>query len=419
MVTVNYQTFGKCAFQLRLRIYKDGETKYINVTKMLKGSIQKKHWNKKKQQFIPSCPFSKENNEMLVKFRQRYDEAAIGWKGSVYGLLASMDGNDEQKTEGITLKQFIFKVIDDLKAVRHSDGTIKGSYENYIKLDKRLDEYCKHKRIKYDKIRLSEVNADFVNQMFDWVLNVRKGVGYIYISKQMHSVLMKADKENLLNWNDFKNCKWSKKKLVGTQKYNTLTSDQCRRFIALTRAELPKNVNSELYHDFCTFILFTGQSRCDAITLKYSDIKNIGGTDHFIFKRRKIAEKQANPCAVPINKIMWDIMDKWKARSRDGYIFPIRNKQKLESQITNNGDIKHFICRLNLWLKKVGEIIGCDFPLHTYTFRHTAITHYISKGVPVIYVANLMGTSVKNCESIYYNNQGDTVSRDKVLSVTF
>lgn len=89
MVTVNYQTFGKCAFQLRLRIYKDGETKYINVTKMLKGSIQKKHWNKKKQQFIPSCPFSKENNEMLVKFRQRYDEAAIGWKGSVYGLLAS------------------------------------------------------------------------------------------------------------------------------------------------------------------------------------------------------------------------------------------------------------------------------------------------------------------------------------------
>lgn len=112
-------------------------------------------------------------------------------------------------------------------------------------------------------------------------------------------------------------------------------------------------------------------------------------------------------------------MDKWKARSRDGYIFPIRNKQKLESQITNNGDIKHFICRLNLWLKKVGEIIGCDFPLHTYTFRHTAITHYISKGVPVIYVANLMGTSVKNCESIYYNNQGDTVSRDKVLSVTF
>ena len=69
-----------------------------------------------------------------------------------------------------------------------------------------------------------------------------------------------------------------------------------------------------------------------------------------------------------------------------------------------------------MWLKKVGAILGCKFPLHSYTFRHTAITHYISKGVPTMYVANLMGTSVKNCEQIYYNNRGDIASRDKVMN---
>ncbi|ROS86015.1 hypothetical protein EEL39_14835 [Muribaculaceae bacterium Isolate-080 (Janvier)] len=55
MITINYQMFGNKGFQLRLRLYQDGETKFINVTKLLKGSIQKRHWNQKKQLFIPSC----------------------------------------------------------------------------------------------------------------------------------------------------------------------------------------------------------------------------------------------------------------------------------------------------------------------------------------------------------------------------
>ena len=121
------------------------------------------------------------------------------------------------------------------------------------------------------------------------------------------------------------------------------------------------------------------------------------------------------PCAVPINGRMREIMEKYRGVSRDGYVFPIRSNYKLENQKTNNGDIKHFLALLNIWLKKMGVILGCDFGLHSYTFRHTAITHYLSRDVPVIYVANLMGTSVKNCEDIYYNNEGDVLSRDKVL----
>ncbi len=109
-------------------------------------------------------------------------------------------------------------------------------------------------------------------------------------------------------------------------------------------------------------------------------------------------------------------MLRWKHLAKDGYVFPVRSKKKIETQGTNNGDIKHFIGNLNNWLKKIGKALGCSFPLHTYTFRHTAITHYISKGVPVIYVSNMMGTSVESCERIYYNNQGDTSSRNKVLT---
>ena len=74
MVTLNNQTFGNNGFQLRLRLYQDGETKYINVTKILKGAIQRKHWNQKKQYFLPSCPFASENNDAIAKFKKKYEE---------------------------------------------------------------------------------------------------------------------------------------------------------------------------------------------------------------------------------------------------------------------------------------------------------------------------------------------------------
>lgn len=415
MININYQSFGTKGFQLRLRLYQDGETKYINVTKLLKGSIQKKHWNQKKQQFIPSCPYSEENNSILVCFRQKYQEAAINWTGSLYGFITSMDTSEGYEKDGMKLHDFICSVVKELKGNRHPDGTVKGSYEGYEKLDRRLEEFCKYRNADYRKILVREVNASFVNNVFDWVVNVRKGSGHVYISAMLHSVLVRADKEGYVKWDDFKNCKWRGKNRQSVQKYNTLTAEQCKRFVTLKLDEMPQNPKSELYRDFCTFILYTGQSACDAISLKYSDIQVLGGVEHFVFNRRKIAEKQSVPCAVPINAIMYSIMKRWKSESRDGYIFPIRNKEKLRTQQTNNGDIKHFLNRLNKWLKKVGVIIECKFPLHSYTFRHTAITHYISKGVPTVYVANLMGTSVKNCEQIYYNNQGDTISRDKVL----
>ena len=121
MITINYQTFGNKGFQLRLRLYQSGETKFINVTKLLKGAIQKRHWNQRKQLFIPSCPFSDENNAMLVQFRQRYDEMAINWTGSVFGMIAAMDDTPAQ-SEAMTVAGFIQVIVGRLNEKRHADG---------------------------------------------------------------------------------------------------------------------------------------------------------------------------------------------------------------------------------------------------------------------------------------------------------
>lgn len=416
MITTNYQTYGTSGFNLRLRIYQDGETRYVNVNKLLQGKLLKRHWNQKKQMFTPSAPFSDENNEALVQFKRKYDDKAMNWNGTLFNFIKDFNTIVTEKKP--LMMDLLSDFISETKKRKHPDGTIKGSYEGYEKLRNRLKEFCTYKKIKWSKLLVEDFTADFINAIFDWVDIKRKGKGKLYISTMLHSILNHAERQDMFNMDKLKSVKWAKKSHVSAHKYHTLTTSQCNKLMALKSEELPPNPKKILYRDFCVFLLFTGQSPCDAIALKYSDIEVIDGISHFVFRRRKIAEKQSVPCTVPINPILQGIMDKWRREARDGYIFPIRNKWKLATQTTNNGDIKHFVGRLNNWLKKLGVILGCDFPLHTYTFRHTAITNYISKDIPVIYVANMMGTSVDNCEKIYYNNQGDVRSRNKVLSVT-
>lgn len=416
MVTVNYQAYGSGVFKLRLRLYLNGETRYVSVSKLLKGDIKFRHWDQSKQMFKPSCPYGSENNDIITQFRQRFDELAIDWQGSLGGFMLAVEEAVRKGPASPTLPEFMRMVIEEKAKRKHADGTQKGTYEVYEKLARRLEDYCKHRKITYETLHVVDITPAFVEGMFDWIATVKKGSGKGYISKMLHSVIMMADKRGLLKGDDFKGCGWESKRGESVNKSRTLTEEQCRQFATMKiEGELVCRWG-ELYRDFCVFLLYTGQSPCDAIALKYSDMQVINGINHFVFKRRKISEKQTVPCCVPINAELERIMKKWRRLSRDGYVFPIRTKEKLREQTTNNGDIKHFVCRLNLWLKKAGKVLKCGFPLHTYTFRHTAITHYISKGVPVIYVANMMGTSVENCEKIYYNNMADISSRNKVLS---
>ena len=415
MVTINYQKYGDCPFQLRLRLYQEGEVRYISVTKYLMGDIKKHHWNQKKQMFTPGCPYSAENNDFILRFKARYQDAALNWNGSVYGLLESI-AQEPAMISTPTVPQFIQFVIAEKTQSKHDDGTLKGTFECYEKCDRRLRDYCKAKRINYDKLLVKEITPGFVDNVFAWIEGRGKRNGKSYVSKMLHSIINIAEREGYLKFEDFKKCQWWKKPIASSQKFHTLSEEQCKAFAQLDLSKIKPNCKlNDLYRDFCLFVLYTGQSSCDAISLKYSDIQNINGISHFVFRRRKIAEKQAVPCSVPINGELSAIMKRWQKQSSDGYIFPIRTKKKLKEQTTNNGDIKHFISRLNYWLKPLGKVLGCSFPLHTYTFRHTAITRYISRGVPIIYVANMMGTSVKNCEQIYYNNHGDIASRNKVL----
>ena len=421
MICINFQVFNpKKGFNLRLRFQQDGVIRYIVVNKLLKGQLQEKHWDRKGQCFKPKAPFSKENNEILTKFKKKYEDVAMDWVGSLESFLLQMKNNTPAKQEEETHKfdDVIELIIEELKKNIREDGTIKGTYEVYEKVQRQMQLFCEFSGLDYDSLCIEDFTPELVKRIHDWIVFKKGNKGIIYISTTLHAILNRCEKMGFFDMDSVKNCNWARKKKSSAHKYHTLSDKQCKKFIELDCNKLRENPHNELYHDFCIFILFTCQSVCDAVSLKYEDIQNIGGVDHFVFKRRKIDEKQSVACTVPINPIMQGIMKKWKPMAKDGYIFPIRSKERIARNKVNNGDIKHFISRLNIWLKYVGDLIGCEFSLHSYTFRHTGITHYISSGVNSIYVANLAGTSVDNCEKIYYNNRGDIENRNQTLNAT-
>lgn len=417
MVNLNYQVFGK-GFNLRLRFYKDGETRFIVVTRLLKGNLQKKHWNTNKQYFTSGAPYSEENNDTLARFKAKYEKIALEWEGSLATFMLEIKGGSSQTRfpDGHRFVNILDYVISEQKKKVRSDGTLKGTFEVYAKMGRMLERFCTATKVDYQSLYIEDFTPDFINSLFDWIQFKNNGKGYIYTSQMLHALLNRCDKMGLFNMRKVSLCRWGRKKFSSEYKYQTLSDEQCRRFVNMSLSELPKSKNARLFHDFCVFILYTCQSPCDAISLRYSDIKKVNGVDCFIYNRRKIAEKQSVSCCMPINEKMSEIMERWKHISKDGYVFPIRNKAKLSNQTTNNGDIKHLIGRLNCWLKKVGALLDLDFSLHAYTFRHTGITHYLSRNINHVYVANMVGTSVENCERIYYNNRGDEISQSKVLN---
>ena len=413
MISINYQTYGK-GLNIRLRLYQDGETRFINVNGGLHGNLLKKHWNVKRKCFYPSAPFSEENNKFLYDFKRKYDERAATWGGSLFGFLESFKEEENVRTKPTVHEAFAFIIAGMKERNVNPDGTISGGYEGYEKADKRFREFCVANGMDYLGLLLEDVTPQLVNRVLAWV-KAQRNKKCMYMSASLKSLLNKSMANGWMERKDFSLCNWEKKSSRSVKKYESLTEEQCSMFRNFSLSELPRGPHTELYRDFCLFILYTCQSVCDAVALQYSDIRIIDGKEHFIFKRRKIADKQSVECSVPINSEMRRIMQRWKNEAKDGYVFPVRSKERLARNKVNNGDIKKFISKLNTWLRKVGPMLGCTFTLHSYVFRHTGITRYVSSGVNPLYLANLAGTSVRNCEKIYYNNHGDTRNRDMVL----
>lgn len=93
----------------------------------------------------------------------------------MFGMIAAMETTTEPIKKALTVSEFIQHVVNQLNKIKHADGSGKGSFENYLKCDKRLQEFCKARKIKYSKLLITELTPALVNSVFEWVEHARKG----------------------------------------------------------------------------------------------------------------------------------------------------------------------------------------------------------------------------------------------------
>ena len=60
-------------------------------------------------------------------------------------------------------------MIEEQKKKSHADGSTKGSYEGYEKLNRRMQEFCDYAGVQYDKLLITDINSVFVNNVMDWI----------------------------------------------------------------------------------------------------------------------------------------------------------------------------------------------------------------------------------------------------------
>ena len=215
---------------MRLRFYLDGQTKFINVTKMLKGNLIKRNWNIKKKCFYASAPNADENNRTLEDFKRPYDERARTWTGTLDGFMLSFDETTEEKHEEKKTLRWVFQYfIDEMKRNgKNDDGTIAGGYEPYEKTIKRMEEYCQDAHINLDALTLEDMTPQFINKFLEWIANRGRGK-CLYVSVSLHALLSKCDKIGWFDINNVERCDWFKKTGKSTKKYQTLTKRSAYR----------------------------------------------------------------------------------------------------------------------------------------------------------------------------------------------
>jgi integrase len=391
---------------LVLRISEGKQRYYKSVKHLLKGNPNiERHWNNEKERFSSYAVSYAENNKALEDFKWLYlsliredpelsaQQVAQRYSTSKQNLESNICLPTVNKDSADSVEAFLEVVIEREKA---KEGC---NFEVYKTLHKKCRKIFKgfsnftFQSIDYDKcIKIAHIFS--------------KHEGYKHTAKAFRNLLGKASKDANVNFTisqigdfDFKDYD-PKINEINTKRPDVLTPEQLKKFLNMDVSKItPTYWNRkrvELYYDFCLFMFYSFFSPCDVMKLKYKDIDKQG----MIHIKRKKTHK---PVEMPVNPVMQKIIDKYRGKTKNGYVFPIIDDEKEKEHEIRDYTIKKFRRYINTWLKCLGKDLGMDYPLYAYVFRHTSITVALDNGIPISYVAMAAGTSISMIQGHYYN----------------
>ncbi|MDR1121215.1 MAG: hypothetical protein LBM08_09890 [Dysgonamonadaceae bacterium] len=418
MVKLKFITQGKA---LVLRISENKERFYKSARHLLKGNPNiERHWNAGKERFSSNAISYMENNKILEDFKEIYfslikehPELSAKQVAQYYSASKSADSLPSQMQDTITSRNMNL-VEKYLEAVIEREKVKSGcNFEKYYYLLKK----CRKLLPGFSFLTFKEINFDkcvSIARIF------AKHNGYKDSAKIFRSLLGKAAKDHEINFTlsqigDFMFADYNPRiNEIDHKKPDVLNPEQLKKFLNMDISKVTPDFRNrkrvELYHDFCVFMFHTFFAPCDAIKLRYKDI-TVQGKIH---TKRKKTHKEVE---VPVDSVAESIINKYRGKSKDGYVFPIMDDKKSEKYAMKDFIFRQFRKNINCWLKHVSPEIGVDYGLYLYVFRHTAITVALDNGVPISYVAMAAGTSSELIQKHYYN--GDNQMNTDRLKMAF
>ncbi|MBN1185682.1 MAG: site-specific integrase [Bacteroidales bacterium] len=258
--------------------------------------------------------------------------------------------------------------------------------ESYRSTLKSFKEFIKDTR--KTKLMLADITPEWLSKYEKWMVENESSITTIGIYlRNLRTIINKAIEEGNLS-NEFYP--------FGKRKYQIPSGKNIKK--ALTLNDIKKIVEyktatpaEDKAKDLWLFsYLCNGANVKDIVKLQYRNINHKNIT--FIRSKTERATKSnQKPIVVMLLPEIRAIMDKWGVTSKEpeNYVFGIISET--DSPQTVLAKIKQATKTINKYMKRIGESLGFDLVLTTYSARHSFATVLKRSGAPIEFISESLG----------------------------
>lgn len=386
------------------------KTNYPRVTKVVNVTGLLADWDAKSQSFRVGSAEATAKNKLLFDLKTKYYHKADDWEiegrnWSPVQLSHAFDEAEQIKSEVIV--KSVLQMIESFEArylekKRIKNGHIMDSIKTakcYTNLKSQLTQFTYEK---YNKSFASyffiDINEQFLLDFAFWIKEqgIRNGNrgGLTHKLRVLRAVCNHANKMGMygVNMDAFlclgNDIKWPEttSKAISYKKMNKIA--------AIDRTLLTRH--EQLHLDLFLFSYYAGgMANVDVCNLTWDCVQE----DRIVYERIKYP-KTAKPILLQKAR---DIMNKYKGKSFENYVFPVFTAKHSTSQkrMVRVKEISSKVCRT---LRKICKLLHIKDKVTWYSARGSFISKMVDAGNNPYVVAEMAGNSPLTIYKHYYKN---------------
>lgn len=252
-------------------------------------------------------------------------------------------------------------------------------------------------------LSLNDITSTFLQEYENHLLNNGKSISTIGIyMRQLRAIINQAIDANVFSIENYPFRKYQVpagrniKKALQESELNKLFKYQP------AEADLQKAIDFWIFSYLCN-----GMNFADIIELKPSNIS--GNYLHFIReKTKRTKKKDLRPIRVGLNPKAYEIIERQKTKDpKNPFLFPILEEGL--TPLTTKHRCQRFIKWVNKRMGKIGQELGIEQKIGTYSARHSFSTILKRKGVSTEFIKEALGHSSMVTTENYLDSFTDDV----------